>query len=134
MKRSISLVATLFFATSFAALAQTGTPAQSQEQVQQQTQQQIQSQQRIYGSQLMTPQERMNYRQRMRQAKTVEECNQIRAEHHKQMQERAKARGITLPDMPPAMRGRMQQRYPGSPCQGGQGQGMRQPVGNGGGN
>ena len=63
---------------------------------------QTQAQEQIYGSQLMTPQERTEYRSRMRAAKTVEERKKIRNEHHEQMKARAKERGITLPDMPPA--------------------------------
>lgn len=55
----------------------------------------------IYGSQLMTEQERLEYRERMRAATTEEEREQIRLEHHAQMQERASERGIELPDEPP---------------------------------
>lgn len=61
-----------------------------------------QTQQRIYGSQLMTQQEMNEYRERMRLAKTEQERERIRIEHHDRMAERAKARGITLPDEPPA--------------------------------
>jgi uncharacterized membrane protein YgcG len=61
-----------------------------------------QTQQRIYGSQMMTQQEMNEYRERMRLAKTEEERERIRADHHARMSERAKARGITLPDEPPA--------------------------------
>lgn len=57
----------------------------------------------IYGSQLMTQQERTEYRMRMRTAQTAEERERIRAEHHAQMVERAKAQGVTLPETPPAM-------------------------------
>lgn len=64
--------------------------------------QQVQSQQRIYGSQMMTPQERAEYRAKMRSMKTREEREAFRLEHHKKMQERAKERGMQLPDMPPA--------------------------------
>ncbi|MBU1237718.1 MAG: hypothetical protein KJ634_03775 [Gammaproteobacteria bacterium] len=56
----------------------------------------------VYGSQLMTQQERMEYRNQMRTLKTQEERNAFRLEHHKRMQERAKERGVTLPDAPPA--------------------------------
>lgn len=56
----------------------------------------------IYGSQLMTQQERNEYQAKMRTAKTPEEREQIRKEHHNQMQARAKERGVTLPDEPPA--------------------------------
>jgi hypothetical protein len=54
----------------------------------------------IYGSQLMTQQERTEYRNRMSQAKTAEERERLRQEHHRQMQARAQERGITLPDEP----------------------------------
>lgn len=54
----------------------------------------------IYGSQLMTQQERDEYRAKMRAAKTPETREAVRAEHHKAMQERAKGRGVTLPDQP----------------------------------
>ncbi|MHB8921251.1 MAG: hypothetical protein ACYC3A_10555 [Halothiobacillus sp.] len=63
---------------------------------------QTQHQETVYGSQLMTPQERMEYHQKMRAAKTEAEQARIRNEHHKQMQERAKERGVTLPTEPPA--------------------------------
>lgn len=63
---------------------------------------QTQKQETIYGSQLMTQKERREYRLKMREAKTAEQREQIRAEHHKQMQERAKERGMKLPDSPPA--------------------------------
>lgn len=67
-----------------------------------------QAQERVYGSQLMTPQERSEYSARMRTARTEQEREQIRAEHHDRMQARAKERGVTLPDDPPsqAQRGR----------------------------
>lgn len=54
----------------------------------------------IYGSQLMTRQERMEHRAKLRAAKSAEEREQIRKEHHEQMQQRAKEKGVTLPDMP----------------------------------
>ena len=69
------------------AVAQTQAPAQTQE--------------RIYGSQIMTEQERLEYRERMLKAKTVEERERIRAEHHQAMVARAKEKGVTLPDDPP---------------------------------
>jgi hypothetical protein len=55
----------------------------------------------IYGSQLMTQQERTAYRSQMRQAKTAEERERLRLEHHRQMQARAQERGVTLPNEPP---------------------------------
>lgn len=50
----------------------------------------------------MTAQERNEYANRMRLLRTEEEREQFRKEHHEQMKERAKARGLTLPDDPPA--------------------------------
>jgi len=61
--------------------------------------------QEIYGYQLMTPAERTAHREQMRQARTAEERERIRAAHHAEMQIRAKQKGMTLPDMPPANRG-----------------------------
>lgn len=63
---------------------------------------QMQDRERIYGSEMMTPQERLEYQNRMRVLKTEQEREAFRLEHHKLMQERAKAQGKTLPDMPPA--------------------------------
>ena len=57
-------------------------------------------QEQIYGSQLMTKQERFEYHEKMSKAKTNEERERIRNEHHKQMVKRAKAQGKKLPDMP----------------------------------
>lgn len=54
----------------------------------------------IYGSRLMTEEERMQYRDRMMAAKTPEEREQIRREHHEKMKERAREKGLTLPDEP----------------------------------
>ena len=66
------------------------------------TQLRTESQQQIYGSSLMTEQERNSYRERMRNAKTAEERERIRNEHHEQMKQRAKSRGVSLPAAPPA--------------------------------
>ena len=75
-----------------------------QDRLQTQDKDQIQDRQ-IYGSQLMTQQERNEYRTRMRAAKTAEEREQVRKEHHEQMKARAKEKGVTLPDEPPARGG-----------------------------
>src|SRR4030065_590497 len=79
--------------------------AAEQAPVQQKTQDKAQKPEVIYGSQLMTPQERTEYRAKMRSLKTQEEREALRMEHHQKMQERAKAKGKTLPDMPPAQGG-----------------------------
>ncbi|GAP66661.1 hypothetical protein MBSD_n1972 [Mizugakiibacter sediminis] len=72
----------------------------------------------IYGCMLMTPQERADYLARMRAAATPQQREAIRLEHHKQMQERARQRGVTLPEMPAAGR---------CPMGGGMGPGMMGP-------
>jgi len=54
----------------------------------------------IYGSTLMTAQERIQHRETLRTLKTNEEREQYRIEHHKRMQERAKEKGVSLPDVP----------------------------------
>lgn len=55
----------------------------------------------VYGWQLMTPQERVAYRAQMRAAKTAEERAKICTQHHQEMQDRAKQKGVTLPAVPP---------------------------------
>ncbi len=80
-----------------------------------------QTRQQVYGSQLMTPQERMEYRSKMRSMKTREEREAFRMEHHKQMQERARERGVQLPDMPP--QGMRRGMGPGGGMGGGMGPG-----------
>ena len=82
-------------------------------------------QEQIYGSQLMTQQERNEFRVQMQAATSNEARERIRWEHHIKMQERAKGRGIDLPEEP--MFG-MRQR-PGQG--GGQGQ-LRLPKSGGG--
>jgi hypothetical protein len=72
-----------------------------------------QKQEQVYGSQLMTRQERAEHRTRMRAAKTAEEREQIRKEHHERMKKRAKERGVTLPDEPPPRGGGMGRGSPG---------------------
>ena len=94
---------------------------------QERAQEQIQTQEQIYGSQLMTTREREEYRNRIRTAKTYEEREKIRNEHHERMKERAKEQGMTLPNAPPE---RSMGRGMGSgigmgPGGGGKGQGGR---------
>ncbi|HEX9758564.1 MAG TPA: hypothetical protein VGB26_12335 [Nitrospiria bacterium] len=73
--------------------------AEEQQGTEKQTQNQEQEQ--IFGSELMTPKEREEYRGKIHAAKTAEKREEIRQEHHIHMKERAKERGLTLPDMPP---------------------------------
>ena len=93
------MVSSLFFVMSQAHAAE---PVTDQERVQ------VQKQEPIYGSQLMTRKERTDFRTKMRAANTVEEREQIRKEHHEAMQERAKERGVSIPDNPPAKGGKME--------------------------
>ncbi len=79
--------------------------AQQQNKAQVQQQDKVQKPATVYGSQLMTVEERAEYRAKMRSLKTPEERDALRMEHHQKMQERAKATGKTLPDMPAAHAG-----------------------------
>lgn len=118
MKTFSTLAGVLVVGLALPALAADQARDRVQTQTTQQLETQAREQERVYGYELMTPQERLEYQNRMRAAKTVEEREQIRLEHHKQMQERAKAQGKTLPDMPPAGMG------PGSGMGPGGGKGM----------
>jgi hypothetical protein len=112
-------IALLAFAGAHAQAAGKGDP--EREQTRRLNEQQLRETQDaapVYGSQLMSPEERRQHRDRMRSAKTAEEREQIRREHHAQMQARAKERGVTLPDEPPMMGG-------------GRGMGMGQGMGHG---
>jgi len=60
----------------------------------------VKAAEQVYGWQLMTQQERNEYRAKMQTLKTAEERERYRLEHHKMMQERAKERGVTLPEVP----------------------------------
>lgn len=53
----------------------------------------------VYGWELMSEQERVEHRKKMQSFSTEEERNRYREEHHKQMQMRAKKKGVTLHDM-----------------------------------
>jgi hypothetical protein len=78
-----------------------------------------QERERVYGYELMTGQERADYYSRMRALNTEQEREAFRLEHHKKMQERARAQGKTLPEMPPPGMG------PGMGPGGGMGPGYR---------
>ncbi|NDP38373.1 MAG: hypothetical protein GZ093_06430 [Rhodoferax sp.] len=87
---------------SVSAMAQDQTRDKTQDQTRDQDRDRLQDP--IYGSQLMTLQERNEYQAKMRGLKTAQEREAYRLEHHKQMQERAKVRGVTLPETPPGQR------------------------------
>lgn len=61
----------------------------------------LQTQNSVYGWQLMTNAERNEYRLHRRSLKTQREREACRIEHHRLMQERARERGVTLPQTPP---------------------------------
>ena len=61
-----------------------------------------QTQEPVYGRQLMTQEEMRKYQDKMRSATSDAQRQQIRAEHHEEMRERAKSKGIVLPDEAPA--------------------------------
>jgi hypothetical protein len=81
--------------------------AAEQERTMEQVESQAKEQEQIYGSQMMTDEERAEYRAKMRAAKTAEEREQIRKEHHERMKARAEERGLKLPDEPPMKGGGM---------------------------
>lgn len=75
---------------------------QDQDRLQDRDRDQIQDRDRIYGSEMMTNEERQQLRDRLRDAESLEERERIRTEHHRLMQERARQKGIALPDEMPA--------------------------------
>lgn len=52
----------------------------------------------IYASDLMTPAERSAYLKKIRAMKTLQERNTFRAQHRMEMQQRARERGVAIPD------------------------------------
>ena len=97
-KVSMSVVAT---ALALGAVS-VGTSVLAQDKTQDQKRDQDRRQDPIFGSQLMTDAERIEYRTQMRSLKTAKERTALQLEHHKRMQERAREKGLTLPDAPPA--------------------------------
>lgn len=126
-RTTLICLAALLFGTC-AAIAQPGD--QDRERLRIQEQQQVHQDEPVYGSQMMTEEERNEFRERMRAAQTNEERDQIRAEHHERMQERAKERGVAMPENPPVS-GMGQGMGPGGGM--GQGRGMGPGSGMGGG-
>jgi hypothetical protein len=91
----VSAVAALFLLSTGVAFAT------DQERTKEKIKGKADQQEEIYGSQLMTKEEREEYRAKMRSAKTSEEREQIRTEHHEKMKARAEERGMKLPEEPP---------------------------------
>lgn len=54
----------------------------------------------VRGRDLMTPEERKRHREEMRTKATPEEREKARKEKHEEMKERAKKKGVTLPEEP----------------------------------
>ena len=73
----------------------------------------------IYGSQLMSDPERSAYQTKMRSLKTDQAREAFRLEHHEEMKIRAAARGVTLPNEPPAKGLGIQGNAPQGVVQGG---------------
>ena len=73
----------------------------------------------IYGSQLMSDPERSAYQTKMRSLKTDQAREAFRLEHHEEMKIRAAARGVTLPNEPPAKGLGIQGNAPQGAVQGG---------------
>ena len=90
-------------------------------------QESVQKQEQIFGSQFMTQQEQEEYLAKMRTAKTAEEREQFRKEHHERMKERAAKQGVTLTEDPPA-KGRGMGPCGGQMGPGGAGMGPRGGV------
>jgi len=122
MKKSIlAIVIGSTLLTAGSGLAVAADQEQQRDQTRDQAREQV-----IYGYQLMTQQEREQYQAQMRNAKTAEERERLRNEHHERMQARAKERGVMLPDTPPKRGGGMNQGNgmgPGSGMGGGMGGG-----------
>lgn len=105
------LAGVLLPVTATVALAADQDQLQTRDQLQTQDRDQLRTQDRdrdqIYGYQLMTPAERAQYRAHMRSLRTVREREEYRLQHHREMQERARQRGVALPDEPPRRGGGM---------------------------
>ena len=54
----------------------------------------------VYGRELMSSEELAEHRRRMRSLETEEEREAYRQEHHERMEERARERGVNIPDAP----------------------------------
>lgn len=85
--------------------AQAADQAQSRDQTKTPQQTRTQVSEHVYGYDLMTEKERTEYQDRMRAAKTNQERETLRLEHHKKMEARAKAQGKTLHEVEHAGRG-----------------------------
>lgn len=78
----------------------------------------------VYGRQLMTQEELQEHHRMMQSLDTPEARQEYREQHHQRMLERARERGVTLPDEP-GMKGKGMKHGQGM----GNGQGMGQGKG-----
>jgi predicted secreted protein len=101
---NVSRTGTVLLAAVSLTVAMASSGAIAQDKVHGQVRMQPANPEHIYGSRLMTRAERIAHRAKLRQLKTEQERDAYRLEHHKLMQERAQAKGLTLPDEAP-MRG-----------------------------
>ncbi len=97
MKRLVYAVLFGLLTPGVALAAEEKKPAPEKKQEQVKKQDEV-----IYGRQFMTQKEMNDYRAKMRAAKTAEERDKLRKEHHEAMKARAKERGVKIPDEPPA--------------------------------
>ena len=84
MRRRIDKVLIITLLLSVAAAAQARGPVRA-------------SEGNTRGWQLMTPEERIEHQSRIRGFRTYEECRNYQVAHHQLMEERARARGMALP-------------------------------------
>ena len=83
-----------------------------------------QEEEQVFGRQLMTQEELQEHRRTMQSLDTPEARQQYREEHHQRMLERARERGVSLPEEP-GMQGKGMKQGKGM----GNGQGMGQGKG-----
>jgi hypothetical protein len=98
----MSVVASALVLAAFSVSTNVRAQDKTQDKVQDQKRDQDRLQDPIFGSQLLTDAERIEHRTQMRSLKTAKERTAFQLEHHKRMQERAREKGLTLPDTPPA--------------------------------
>jgi Ni/Co efflux regulator RcnB len=92
-KKILSGLAVAMFCSAGFAVAADVAPGQTQDRAQNR---------QTVGRQIMTDEERNEQRAKMRSTTSQEERNKVRAEQHEKMKQRAKEKGVTLPDNPPA--------------------------------
>jgi hypothetical protein len=97
----LALVATVLL-TTLALTVDAIAENKAQGQMRSQSQERNRDSAPIYGYMMMTESEMQEHRSKMRSFKTEQEREAYRKEHHQKMQERARAKGVTLPEEPPS--------------------------------